>query len=293
MKIFSKWTEVQGLRIHYLSAGDKESTVLLLHGGGTDSASLSWKLAIEPLAENHHVLAPDWPGYGQSDRPNIDYTNEYYVNLLGDFVQARGIEQASLVGISMGGSIALGFALQSPQRLDRLVLVDSYGLQAAAPAHKLSYLFTRMPFVNEMTWSLLKHSRAMTRISLQNIFYSSEAISEELVTEVHEEVKNPGAGRAFMSWQKSEVVWAGLRTVYTARLQEIEAPTLIVHGAEDGLVPVDCAHQAHTLIKNSQLHIIAGCGHWPQREKPDEFNRVVSSFLETEEANRILRDSKQ
>jgi len=67
--------------------------------------------------------------------------------------------------------------------------------------------------------------------------------------------------------------------VYIDRLHEIKVPTLIVHGAKDRLVPLGCARQAHELIRDSHLHVIADCGHWPQREKPDEFNRILLGFL--------------
>jgi pimeloyl-ACP methyl ester carboxylesterase len=250
-----------------------------LHGGGIDTASLSWKFTIEPLANHLRVFAPDWPGYGASDKPGIQYTTDDYIGFLSDFMQTLGIVDTSLVGISMGGGIALGFALQYPQRVSKLVLVDSYGLQTAAPAHKLSYLFTRIPLMNDLTWYLLKHSRTMTLASLQYIFHNPNAVSDELVDEVHAELKKSGDGRAFISFQKSEVLWNGLRTVYVDRLHEIKAPTLIVHGAQDTLVPLDCARLAHELIRGSRLHVIADCGHWPQREKPEEFHRVLVGFL--------------
>ena len=284
MNISSKWVEVRGLRIRYLNAGDAGSPVVFLHGGGTDSASLSWKLTLGPLAEDHRVFAPDLPGYGESDRPDIHYTTDYYINFLGDFMDMVGIEQASLIGVSMGGGIALGFALRSRQRVNRLVLVDSYGLQTTAPVHRLSYLFIQMPLLNEITWALLSRNRVMTRAALRSIFHNPRVVSEELVDEIYAEVRKTRAGRAFIAFQRSEVLWGGLRTVYVGRLCEINVPTLIVHGAEDRLVPIDCARQAHRLIKDSQLHVMADCGHWPQREKPDEFNRVVSQFLEDKRA---------
>ena len=122
------WVEVDGLRVHCLKAGEGDVPVLLLHGGGYDSASLSYKHGIGPISEHHRVFAPDWPGYGESDKPEMQYSTEYYVDFLGRLMDALGLETASLVGISMGGAIALGFSLRSPQRVDKLVLVDSYGL---------------------------------------------------------------------------------------------------------------------------------------------------------------------
>lgn len=128
------WAEVEGLRIHYFASGERrEAPVLLLHGGGFDSASLSYKHAIGPISEHYRTLAPDWPGYGQSDKPKIEYTTEYYVGFLGRLMDTLGLERASLVGISMGGAISLGFTLRSPQRVEKLVLVDSHGLGGEVP----------------------------------------------------------------------------------------------------------------------------------------------------------------
>lgn len=279
MPVSHHFIEVAGLRIHYLRAGEAGPPVLLLHGGGTDSAVLSWKLTIEPLSEHFRVFAPDWPGYGESDRPAIRYNMDFYLRFLGELMTALNIPAASLAGVSMGGGIALGFALGSPARVHKLVLVDSYGLQPLAPFHKLSYPFVHLPWVNELTWEVFKYSRALARLSLQNLFYRPEAISEELVDEVFAELRKPRAGRAFISFQRDELKWRGLRTVYMDRLHELSVPTLIIHGEKDGLVPVEYARQAHERIPGSRLYVIPECGHWPQREKPAEFHRVLLDFL--------------
>src|SRR3712207_4402660 len=98
--------------------------VLLLHGGGYDSAYLSYKPSIGPISQHYSVFAPDWPGYGESDKPGMRYSTEYYVHFLGRLMDALRLEKASLVGISMGGAISLGFSLRWPQRVEKLVLVS-------------------------------------------------------------------------------------------------------------------------------------------------------------------------
>jgi pimeloyl-ACP methyl ester carboxylesterase len=107
------WIEVEGLRIHYLMAGHADAPpVLLLHGGGYDSAYLSYKPSIGSIFQYHRVFAPDWPGYGESDKPGMGYSTEYYVEFLGRLMDALSLEKASLVGISMGGAISLRFSLR-------------------------------------------------------------------------------------------------------------------------------------------------------------------------------------
>jgi pimeloyl-ACP methyl ester carboxylesterase len=93
-----------------------------------DSASLSYEQSIGPISQYHRVFAPDWPGYGQSDKPKVKDSTEYYVDILGYLMDTLGLEKASLVGISMGGAISLGFSLRWPQRVEKLVLVGSHGL---------------------------------------------------------------------------------------------------------------------------------------------------------------------
>jgi len=275
----SHYVDVDGLRIHYYQAGTAGSPVLLLHGGGSDSAWLSWALAIPALAEAHRVYAPDWPGYGQSDRPDAPYAMDYYVDLLPRLMDALGIERASLGGVSMGGGIALGFALRHPQRVERLVLVDSYGLQTCAPWQRLSALMIRLPWLNEATWALLRHSRPLAAASLKAIFADPSRVTPDLLDEVMVEARRPAAGRAWRVFQRHEVGWNRVRTSYLDELGHITAPTLLIHGAQDSLVPLRWAREAASRLPNARLEVLEHCGHWPQRECPEAFNRLVAEFL--------------
>lgn len=281
-KVEDGWLEVDGLRVHCLHAGEGNVPVLLLHGGGYDSASLSYKHAMGPISEQRRVFAPDWPGYGQSDKPKVEYTTEYYVGFLDRLMNALGLEKASLVGISMGGAISLGFALRSPHRVEKLVLVDSHGLGGEVPGGAASYALVRLPLLNRLVWAALKRSRRMVRASLETTFYDPRAVTENLVDEVYQLVKKPGAGQAWRTWQENEIEREGLRTNYVDRLPELAVPTLILHGAEDGYVPVSWARRAHALMKNSTLNVFEQCGHWLTLERPEEFNGVVLEFLARE-----------
>ncbi len=279
MNIQEQWLEVQGLRIHALVAGDQGLPVVLLHGGGVDSVMLSWELLLPVLARDHRVYAADWPGYGDSDRPQADYSMEYYLHLLPALLQAWGLEQADLVGLSMGGGIALGTALNTPALVRRLVLVDSYCLQDKAAMHQLSYFLVKMSWLNDWTMRSIRSSRSMARASLKALLHNPQAITEPLVERVLVEVNKPKACDAWTVFQQSEMLWQGTRTCYMDRLSEIKAPTLIIHGRQDQAAPLKYAQQAHERIAGSQLQILDGCGHWPQRDQPEAFNRIVSAFL--------------
>jgi pimeloyl-ACP methyl ester carboxylesterase len=278
----NEWLEVNGLRVHCVHAGEGNAPVLLLHGGGYDFASLSYKHALGPISEQRRVFTPDWPGYGQSDKPEMEYTTEYYVGFLGHLMDALGLEKASLVGISMGGAISLGFALQSSQRVEKLVLIDSHGLGREVPGGMAAYALVRLPLLNKLVWAVLKRSRKMVEQSLRTTFYDPRAVTVELVDEVYQLVRKPGVGQAWRSWQENEIRREGFHTNYVDRLRELAVPTLILHGAEDEYVPVSWARRAHALIKDSTLNVFPQCGHWLTLERPEEFNKVVLEFLARE-----------
>lgn len=268
---------INGIQVQYYAAGTQGSPVVLLHGGGIDSARLSWGLLIPHLAERHRVIAPDFPGFGESEKPDIAYSMHTYAEFLSAFLDALNLQRPSLCGLSMGGGVALGFALDQPGRVDKLVLVDSYGLQRRVAFHKFSYVYIKTP-LNGLSWALMRN-RAMLRYSLAALLKRPGSVTDELVEMAYQEMLRPGAGRAWNGIQQTDMTWSGLRTCYLDRLGEITAPTLIIHGTKDSAVPPECAREAHQRISGSRLEWIEGAGHWPQRDSPEEFNRVVTQFL--------------
>jgi pimeloyl-ACP methyl ester carboxylesterase len=273
--------EVDGLRIRCFVAGESGSPVVLLHGGGLDSARLSWQKVIGPLAEGHRVFAPDLPGYGESDHPAIEYTMDYYISFLADLLDALHLERVSLVGLSLGGGIALGFALCYPERVEKLVPVAPYGILDRVSVHKLSYLFVQLPLLDELSYWLIGRSRRLVRWTLlASLIYKPEHLSPEIVEEVCRLARERNAGRAFISFQRNEVQWSGLRSDFIGRLSEISAPTLLIHGSHDTAVPGAQVERAHRLIKGSELYVMQDCRHWPMEEQPEEFNRIVLDFLD-------------
>ena len=273
-----------GQLIAWYEAGpDTGAPVILLHGGGTDSALLSWQPTLAVLADaGYHAYAPDWPGYGQSPPPDgQSFSLEMLVALLPELLDAWGVARATLVGISMGGGAALGCALAAPERVERLALVGSYGLQDRVPGHRLSAIYVRLPLVNALTWWTMRASRAVLRATLRSILPTPGALTEELVDEVAAAVRHPHAMRMFAEFQRDEVRWGGIKTCYMPRLGEIQARTLIIHGSRDIGVPVADAQEAARRLPRAELHVLEGAGHWTQRDRPTEFHHRLLAFLQT------------
>lgn len=258
----------------YRVAGEGDP-VVLLHGIGLDAAPVSWRYALPALARNHRVYAPDFPGHGDSDKPRVRYTTAYFREALEVFLDELGLNEAALVGVSMGGSVALGHALDYP--VDKLALVSSYGLGGDAGWRPPAWLLLRMPFAHRAWWRSIAASELATRAHLDGL--TAGAASDELVRDVHAAVQEAAVGRTVASWQRDEFRACGLKTDYTDRLDELSSETLLVHGRGDPLLPASWSRRAAERISDGRLEQFGRCGHWPPREKPERFVSVVGEFL--------------
>lgn len=265
-----------GLRVRYLVAGDGPP-VVLLHGGGWDSARLSWRETIPALAESFTVYALDWPGYGGSAPPERPPTTDSFVDVLDRFLDALDVDETSLVGISMGGGIALGFALECPDRVSKLALVDSYGLGGTVPGGALSALVVRIPGLASASERVIRRSRRLTALSVRGIVHRGN-LTDELVDDVYRLARGHDS-RAWRAFQRDEVGFDGLRTNYLDQLPDLSVPTLLIHGENDRLVPSWWAVRAGALIPEATVRLLPRCGHWPPRERPTRFNELLTEFL--------------
>ncbi|KRG12174.1 alpha/beta fold hydrolase [Lederbergia galactosidilytica] len=271
--------KLNDIDVNCYMAGESGSPVILLHGAGVDSAKISWSEVIGFLSKKHRVFAPDLPGYGESDKPNVEYSLSFYIDILKQIMDSLHLEKANLIGLSLGGGISLGFTLEHSARVEKLVLVGAWGLFSKLPYHLLSYWYTKS-FLNEISYKWSSKSRRFVKWTLLNsLFGNPNNVSEELVDEIYAFLQEPHAGKAFMSFQRSEITRTGLRTKLAESLSEIKKRTLIVHGSKDATVPIKHAIEAHEAIKDSEMYVMEGCKHWPQKERPEEFTRVITTFL--------------
>jgi pimeloyl-ACP methyl ester carboxylesterase len=147
---------------------------------------------IGPLSDPHRVFAPDCPGYGQSDKPAVKYTMDYYITFLTHVLDELQLERVSLVGLSMGGGMALGFALRFPARVEKLVLVAPYGILDKVSAHRWGFLLVHIPFLDELmsNW-LIGRSRSLVRwMILAGLIYDPQHLTPEMLEEVYQEAQS-------------------------------------------------------------------------------------------------------
>ena len=270
-----------GVQIEHFTAGQENgSPVVLLHGGGTDHAMLSWRDTVPALIQaGYRIYAPNYPGYGGSHFQPGHATVEKMLAVLGQLMDVWKLEKATLIGISLGGGLATGYTLRYQERVERLILIGSYGIQDKAPYHALSYFMVRMPWVMNATWAMSRGSRWAARYSLESIIFNPESRTDALVDEVLAAMQNLDSQKAFGIFQRDEILWKGLKTNYTPRLGEINIPALLIHGTKDIGVPVKYARRAAGILPNARLEVIENAGHWTQRDYPEQVNRLILEFL--------------
>jgi pimeloyl-ACP methyl ester carboxylesterase len=270
-----QFVNVGNIRTRYWAVGDGRSTAILIHGLG--GYVENWEENIEALAMSRRVYALDLVGFGRSDKPRIPYSIPYLTEFLQQFMNIQGIDKVNLIGESLGGAITLQFALHCPQQVEKLVLSDSAGLGREGS------LFLRamsLPVFGELFG---RPSREGTEKFLKMLFQNQDLITDEWIDEEFEMSSVPGAQWSLLKTLRSiGNIWGVRSAIYRPiidRLEEIQAPTLILWGAQDQILPVAHAHKAVKRLPNATLHIFNPCGHIPNIECPEEFNALVNDFL--------------
>jgi pimeloyl-ACP methyl ester carboxylesterase len=268
----SRFAEIDGVRLHYQEKGVGRP-LILLHG--FTSSTYSWKDVFEPLSRNFRVIAVDLKGFGFSGKPDGDYTRRAQAQLVAHFLDHLKIEQAWLVGSSMGGEVALNVVLANPHRVAGLILIDSGGVEVAGGG-SLAPSYIRIPFVGRALSALALTSDKLVREGLEKSFYDDAKVTDERVAHYYRPLTTRGGQLAALRARTQ----AGQFPV-EPDLERINARTLIIWGAEDAVIPLTAGRKMNSLIRNSKLVVFEKCGHLPQEEMPQRVLLEVATFMET------------
>jgi 2-hydroxy-6-oxo-octa-2,4-dienoate hydrolase len=261
--------EAFGLQTNYHRAGAGKP-VILLHGSGPGvSAWTNWRRVMPALSDSFDVIAPDMAGFGYTERKaELTYDIKLWVKHLIGLMDALGIERTSLVGNSFGGSLSLAAALRHPERFDRIVLMGT-------PCDK----FMMTPGLRA-GWDYQPSLDNMRAV--MSLFPADPAIiTDELVRERYEASLIPGAQEGLRKLlakpaDEGETELSGMPEKAVAGLTQ---PTLILHGREDKVIPVEMGLKLGRAIPNAQFHMFGGCGHWVQAERFDDFIALTRRHL--------------
>ncbi len=252
-------TVVFGQTIRYYDVGSGPP-LILIHGIGGDADE--WVFCFERLSQSHRVLALDLLGFGRSAKPLIEYTIAGFVEVVEYFLRGLKIDRTAVLGESMGGWIAASFALKFPGMVGKLVLVDSAGVWGD---------ITTLPI--DVRVSTRDHLREI----FQMLFHDQRMVNDAFIDLAYHQHLERGDGYTIDSVLRNA---AGGREVLDDVIGNVAAPTLIVWGEQDRMIPVSVGHRLQKLIAGSKLEVIPQCGHLPALEQPAEFVQCVLEFLE-------------
>ncbi|MCM2320030.1 MAG: alpha/beta fold hydrolase [Pseudomonas sp.] len=268
--------QVGDCTINYHDQGQGEA-ILLIHGSGPGvTAWANWRGVIPALAERARVIAPDMLGFGYTrcpmDRP-LD-PDAWVAQLVG-LLDALDIPKVSVVGNSFGGAIALAFALRHPERVRRLVLMGAAGLS--------------FPLTDglDKVWGYQPSLEAMRE--LMKVFaFDHSIITDDLVRMRFEaSIRDDVQSRFAQLFPAPRQQGIEMLAVDEAALRQLPQPTLIIHGRDDQVIPLETSERLIRLIPHAQLHVFGECGHWVQIEQAAAFSRLLIDFLcaERKESN--------
>jgi pimeloyl-ACP methyl ester carboxylesterase len=263
VKPVAKEVTVFGYKLHYLEAGSG-APVILLHGTGGEGAR--WTPQLQGLSSDFRVIALDQIGFGQSDKPMTNYHSGVFAGFLAGFMKAIGVPKASLIGQSMGAAVALSLAVEKPEMVERLVLVNGGGFRTGPRTTPPDWYARQIANAG----TLAESREYMEKLYFDHSFVTDKLVEQNLMQRLRS---------AYTIESMQNAADRGLGGVSEDEVRGIKAPTLLVWGANDKLSPPANADKLNAVIKGSRKVLIDKAGHYPFLEHPDKFNQVVREFL--------------
>ena len=278
-----QYRTIHGYRRAFRVAGSGPA-ILLIHGIGDNSTT--WSTVQSKLAQRFTVIAPDLLGHGKSDKPRADYSVAAYANGMRDLMSVLDIERVTVVGHSLGGGVAMQFAYQFPQLVERLILIGAGGVTkdvnialriSSVPLGSEALAVLRLPLV-------LPALQVIGRIG--GALFGSTGVGRDIpdVLRILEDLPEPTASSAFARTLRAVVDWRGQVVTMLDRCYLTESvPVQLIWGSRDSVIPVAHARMAHAAMPGSQLEVFEGSGHFPFHDDPDRFVELVEKFIDATE----------
>jgi len=268
----SMFIEIDGMQVHYRGEG-QGMPIVLIHG--TAASLHTWDDWTQELTKTHRVIRMDLPAFGLTG-PNQsrDYSVEAYVKFMEKFITQMEIDSFHLAGNSLGGNIAWNYALEHPEKVGKLALLDPNGLPTGKPKPWI-FQMANIPVLNQAF--LYYTPKFLIRKNIKEVYADDTKITDELITRYHKMALREGNRQAFVDRAKLDFKEDSLTIVNKFKL--IETPTLIIWGKQDAWIPLACGEVMHEHIPNSELEVLENSGHVPMEENPKESLQLLKDFI--------------
>jgi pimeloyl-ACP methyl ester carboxylesterase len=272
-----QFAHIDGARIRYRDSGGAGPAVLMTHGIG-ESLEF-WHLQFDALGQSLRLIAWDLPGHGLSDERAEAMDLEGQAAVAWKLLDQLGVKRVHLVGNSLGAAMSLRMAAQVPGRVGSLLLANSAALGVEVFG---AFRLMTLPLLGEL---MNRPGPTAVAQQIKAIVHRPEAITPQVRTAIERNVQRPGGGRHFLALLRGLTSLRGQHARVWQRSHDIlrqlpGQPVLFVHGEHDVVLPVDHSRQAHAMARGSELVVLADCGHTPQLEQPDLFNRLLRGLVE-------------
>ncbi|GAA3601250.1 alpha/beta fold hydrolase [Agrococcus terreus] len=266
--------------LHAGRASEARTPVLLLHGGGSDSAAVSWYRLIEPLAADREVWGLDLPGFGSSIDLEPVGGPDAMADVVAEALDALGVGRAAVLGVSMGGDVALSLALHHTPRVAGLGLIGSGGLAprvGSRATHLAAWLASRLP--DPLLLPAGRLANRFARHALHAMVADPASLPDAVVDEFVRLARHPRGALGYARYNQATLARDRLTNDRTEAVQRIAVPALLFHGADDPMVDPEGSRRAARRMPRATLVEPSGCGHWAQLEAHDEFLAASRALL--------------
>jgi pimeloyl-ACP methyl ester carboxylesterase len=269
----SEFIDIQGMPLHLRDEGPLSDSLPLVFLHGTGSSLHTWLDWVDKLKAEHRCLSFDLPAFGLTGpHPERDYSLDRYQSVLRDVLESRGIEKAILVGNSLGGLIAWKYALQYPEQVSGLVLVDPAGVPQESKERPLGFRLASVPVVRRLLLRITPKS--LVEKSVANVFGDPALVTEALVDRYFDLLVREGNRQAFLD--RAQLSW---RDSSYVQLENFEGSVLLMWGGEDRLTPPTMAEEFQRVLDRDTLVVFPSLGHVPMEESPEVTLPVLEDWL--------------
>lgn len=268
----SRFMPLMGMEVHYRDEGNLSDSMPIVFLHGLSSSLHTWDSLTSKLIDKKRIIRLDLPGFGLTGaNPERNYSSEYYNIFIDSFVLKLDVKKYIIVGNSFGGNIAWHQALYQPEKIEKMILINSAGYPRTKEKGNIGFKLASLPLLGEVIKKITP--KALIKKSLQDAYSNDEKITEVIENRYYDLLLSDGNRQATVDIFKQR------KAPTSEKIKSIHTPTLIIWGINDQMIDVSNAYQFNKDIQGSSIEIISNSGHVPMEETPQPVYEAIVKFI--------------